>query len=334
MAALYVIEQGARISREDRRLVVTKDDQVLQSVPLIKISQVLIFGNVAVTTPALTWLMSQGIDVVFCDQHGHYRGRVVGEVSGHSQLRRWQYRRVDDPAFVLQTARAIVAAKLGNTRALVMRYQREHPHAQLAAAATRLGEALKQCERVRTLNSLRGVEGAGAAAYFGAFRYLLRSEGFTFDGRNRQPPVDPVNVLLSFGYTLLVRYLESAVETVGLDPHLGCLHADAYNRPSLALDLAEEFRCIIVDSVTLRCLNSELIVPGNFSRQDDAERPVLLDDAGRRTFIRELENRLALTFKHPISGDQVTYRTCFELQAREMARAIQAGDIYRPLCVR
>lgn len=334
MAALYVIEQGARITKEDRRLVVSKDDVVLQSVPLLKISQVLIFGNVSITTPALTWLMGQGIDVVFCDQHGHYRGRVVGEASGHSQLRRWQYRRSEDAAFVLSTARAIVAAKLGNTRALVMRYQREHPHPQLAAAVTRLGEALDQCERARTLNSLRGVEGAGAAAYFAVFRHLLRCEGFTFDGRNRQPPVDPVNVLLSFGYTLLVRYLESAVEAVGLDPHLGFLHADAYNRPSLALDIAEEFRCIIVDSVTLRCLNGELIRPSNFSRQEDAERPVLLDDAGRRTFIRELETRLGLTFRHPRSGEQVTYRGCFEMQAREMARAIQAGDGYRPLCVR
>ncbi|MCS7259671.1 MAG: CRISPR-associated endonuclease Cas1 [Anaerolineae bacterium] len=334
MPPLYVVEQGAKIQKESRRLVVTKDEQVLQSVPLIKVEQVLIFGNVAITTPALVYLMHQGIDVIFCDQHGHYRGRVVGEMSGHSELRRWQYRRVDDPNFAVSTARAIVHAKLHNTRTLLLRYQREHPHPELQRAIERLGELLQQSERARSLNSLRGVEGAGAAAYFGVFRHLLRDPVWEFSGRMRRPPGDPVNVLLSFGYTLLVRYLESAVAAVGLDPYLGCLHGDAHKRPSLALDIAEEFRCVVVDSVVLRCVNSGLIRPENFSRQDDPARPVLLDEAGRNVFIREFEARLATTFTHPLANERVTYRRCFELQAREMARAMQSGTSYRPFMVR
>jgi CRISPR-associated protein Cas1 len=272
--------------------------------------------------------------VVFCDQHGHYRGRVVGETSAHSQLRRWQYRRADDAEFSVKTVRAIVRAKLHNSRTLVMRYQREQPHPELQAAADQLAQAMAQTERARTVNSLRGVEGAGSAVYFGAFHHLLKHQHWTFDRRTRRPPTDPVNVLLSFGYTVLLHNLTAAVEAVGLDPYIGCLHADSYNRPSLALDLAEEFRSIVVDSVTLRCLNSNLIKPENFSRQADPERPILLDDTGRNRFIREFETRLALTFTHPLSGEQVTYRRCFDLQAREMARAFQSGEVYRPFTVR
>jgi CRISPR-associated protein Cas1 len=241
---------------------------------------------------------------------------------------------VDDPAFVLQTARAVVRAKLHNTRTLLLRYQRERAIRDIQLAIERLAELLQQVERVRSLNSLRGVEGAGAAAYFDVFRHLLRDPVWEFTGRVRRPPGDPVNVLLSFGYTLLVRYLESAVEAVGLDPYLGCLHGDAYNRPSLALDIAEEFRCVVVDSLVLRCLNGGLIRPENFSRQDDPARPVLLDEAGRNVFIREFETRLASMLTHPLTDEQVTYRRCFELQAREMARAIQSGTSYRPFTVR
>ena len=334
MPPLYVVEQGASIHKEGRRLVVRKDDQRLQSVALIKIDQVLIFGNVSITTLALAWLMDEHIDVVFCDQHGHYRGRVEGQTSSHSQLRRWQYRRTDDPAFALSTARAIVRAKLHNTRTLLQRYQRRRPQARVETVIQRLADSIQQAERTQSLNGLRGCEGAAAAGYFEVFKLLLNDPNWGFAQRVRRPPTDPINVLLSFGYTLLIHDLEAAVERVGLDPHLGCLHADAYNRPSLALDLAEEFRCIVVDSVTLRCVNNELIRPDNFGPGPDPARPLLLDDAGRNRFIQEFEARLALTFTHPLTNEQVTYQRCFDLQAREMARAFQSGTGYRPFTVR
>lgn len=136
MPPLYVVEQGAKIQKESRRLVVTKDGEVLQSVPLIKVEQVLIFGNVSITTPALVYLMNQGIDVVFCDQYGHYRDRVVGETSDHSELRRWRYRRVDEPTFVLQMARTVVRAKLHNTRIMVLRYRSERANPEVQRRLT------------------------------------------------------------------------------------------------------------------------------------------------------------------------------------------------------
>lgn len=334
MTALYVVEQGAKIHKESRRLVVKKDEVELQSIPLIKVEQVLLFGNVGITTPALTWLMEQSIEVVFCDQHGRYRGRVVGQTSGHSQLRRLQYRRVENVLFATNTARAIVRAKLQNSRTLLLRYQRKLDKPGLAAAAERLGELLGRAERSQTVNSLLGVEGIGAAIYFEALPLLFKHEVWQFEKRVRRPPTDPVNVLLSFGYTLLAHQLEAAVEAVGLDPYLGCLHADSYNRPSLALDLTEEFRSIIVDSVVLRCLNSELIKPEHFVAQAEAERPLLLVEAGRNRFIQEFEARLAITFTHPLREEKVTYRRCFDLQAREMAQAIQSDRLYRPFVVR
>jgi CRISPR-associated protein Cas1 len=334
MAPLYVVEQNAKIHKERRRLVVKKDEQEIQSVPLIKIDQVLIFGNVGITTPALTWLMSQDIEIVFCDRHGRYKGRVVGQTSGHSQLRRLQYRRFDTPTFALNAARAIVKAKLHNSRTLLLRYNRKLNLPALTGATDRLRNSMERAERVNAVNSLLGVEGIGAAVYFEVLPLLFKHDHWQFTKRVRRPPTDPINVLLSFGYTLLARQLESAVERVGLDPYLGCLHADSYNRPSLALDLTEEFRSIIVDSVVLRCINSELITPDNFSTQADPNRPLLLDDAGRNRFIQEFEARLALTFTHPALEEKVTYRRCFELQARDMARAIQADGLYIPFTVR
>lgn len=334
MPPLYVVEQGAKLNKQGRRLVVSKEGETLQSVPLIKIDQVLLFGNVGLTTPALTWLMGRGIDVIFCKQDGTYRGRVVGPSTGHSRLRRLQYRRVENAAFSLETARIIVRAKLQNSRTLLRRYRRRQGQPALDPSIERLSELLDQSTRANGLPRLMGLEGAGAAAYFAGLRHLFARKEWLFEKRVRRPPTDPVNVLLSFGYTLLTRQMEATVERVGLDPYLGCLHRDSYNRPSLALDLVEEFRAIVVDSVVLRCLNSELITPADFSRQDDPGRPVLLGEAGRNRFIREFEGRLALTFTHPALGEKVTYRRCLELQARDMARAFQAGNAYRPFVVR
>lgn len=143
-----------------------------------------------------------------------------------------------------------------------------------------------------------------------------------------------MNVLLSFGYALLLRNIESAIYTVGLDPYLGFLHGIRYGRPSLALDILEEFRPIVVDSVVLRAINGHLITAANFSATSDPELPVLLDEEGRRRFILEFERRLATEFIHPTTAERVTYRRCFELQVRELARTIKAGDYYRPFTVR
>lgn len=342
MPPLYITTQGAKLRYRKRRLVVEKDDQEIAALPAVHVDQVLIFGNVSLTTPALSYLLQKEIDTVFLTLRGRYKGRLVGPTGGNGRLRLRQYERALDADWALETARAIVTVKLHNTRTLLRRYARRLASSQEEgenrggglSAADQLSELIAQAGRCRTVNSLNGVEGRGAAVYFSVFRHLIRAPGWDFERRNRRPPRDPVNALLSFGYTVLTHAVESAVRAVGLDPYVGFLHQVAYNRPSLALDLVEEFRSIVVDSVVLRCLNNRIILPHHFSYEPEGKYPVLLNDEGRGLFIRELETRLNLEFKHPDREERVTYRRCFELQARRMARSVQSGKWYRPFKVR
>ncbi len=333
MPPLYVIEQGAKISITGRRLVVSKDDTELAVAPLVKVSEVVLFGNIGLTTPAIKALLSEGLDVVFLNQDGRYCGRLVGPPTKFGDLRLWQYLRLQDAAYKLRTAQAIVEAKLSNCRTLVMRYNREQQNSDLSSAAESLQRLMGRAGRTETMNSVMGVEGQGAAVYFEVFKKLFK-DPWPFEKRVRRPPTDGLNVLLSFGYTLLTHALESAVNLVGLDPYLGLMHVTEYGRPSLALDLVEEFRCIVVDSIVLRVCNERLITMDNFKEQEDEQRPVLLDDAGRKRFLLEWEARLSQEFTHPLTQEKSTYRRCFELQVREMARALQSGEIYRPFTVR
>jgi len=333
MSTVYVTEQGAQLRVHNRRLIVEKEDERLAAVPLARVSEVVLMGNIGLTTPAIRAFLNRGIEVVFLRRDGRYCGRLVGPPTRGGELRRAQYARVGDRDYCLRTAQAIVEAKLRNCRALLMRYNRRLDDASVRGAVEVVGRLIARVPRTTTLNALRGVEGSGAAAYFGVFKRLFKDE-WPFEKRVRRPPTDPINVLLSLGYTLLAQAVESAVLAVGMDPYLGLLHGVEYGRPSLALDLVEEFRHIVVDSIVLRVCNERLIGHANFSRQDDPQRPVLLDDEGRRRFLAEWEARLAVEFTHPLRGEKTNYRRCFELQAREMARALQEGDVYRPLTVR
>jgi CRISPR-associated protein Cas1 len=188
-------------------------------------------------------------------------------------------------------------------------------------------------ELAEDLDSVRGHEGEGSAAYFRAFGSLVKGDGFAFDKRVRRPPTDPVNALLSFGYTLLANDLHSAASAVGFDPYVGFLHADRYGRPSLALDLMEEFRSIIVDSVTLACLNKRILQPVDFDV--GIGNVYTLKPEARKKFLQQYEERKATEIKHPLFEYRVTYQRCFELQARLLAKYLQ-GEVesYEPFLIR
>lgn len=333
MPPLYVVEQGARVRSVARRLIVEKDNQELRSAPLDQVDEVVIVGNATLTTPAMKLLLFEGVDTVFLTLDGLYCGRLVGPLSKHDSLRREQYARSMQPEFALVVARACVAGKLRNMRALLMRYQRSLNRPELGQAAEQINALIARAEAAGNNASLMGVEGAGSAAYFGVFARLLKRD-WGFRKRARRPPPDPVNVLLSFGYTLLAKHLEAAVCVAGLDPQIGFLHEVSYGRPALALDLMEEFRPIVADSVALRCLNMGLIGPEDFTPGDDPSRPIVLSEKGTKNFIREYETRLVDEFIHPVLKERATYRRCFELQARAMATAIRTGGPYRPFVVR
>ena len=335
MAVLYLVEQGSTLRKQGERLVVEKEGQVLASVPAVKVEQVVIFGNVNFTTPVIVHLLTNGIDVVFLSLSGQYHGRLISAESKYGELRQKHLRLVDDEARALSIAQSIVGAKLHNCRTLLQRAQRDHPQRELAIAIEGLEWAAQKVKRTTKISSLIGVEGLGAAAYYRGFKQMLRPDlGFT--GRNRRPPTDPVNVLLSFGYTLLAYSIQAGVQTVGLDPYVGFLHAPVYSRPALVLDLMEEFRPVVVDSIVLRLVNSHILTETHFVAQPDVpERPILLTDEGRKRFLAAYEERVQTKVTVPGQEEQVTLRRLFELQARQIARlALGQQDVYQPWLIR
>lgn len=332
MPPLYVIEQGARLSCDGRRLVISKEDEELSSVPLVHVSEVVLLGNIGLTTPAIKRLLAENIDVVFLTQDGAYCGRLTGPATPHVLLRRRQYRCQEEGRFVLAMAQSFVRGKLSNMRTLLMKHNRERGDALIQAAIEALGAALVRVPRTTALSSLSGVEGAATAAYFGGWKRLLKGD-WRFEKRQRRPPPDPINVLLSFGYTLLAHTAQSAIEAVGLDPYAGFLHGVEYNRPSLALDLMEEFRAV-VDGVVLWCCNSGEITPEDFA-PGDAERPVVIGPEAKKKFIQAYERRMDQLIFHPYQKARLPLRRCLQAQARLIVECIHKGQpAYAPMIFR
>lgn len=325
MPPLYVTQQGARIRIHERRLLVEQDGRELLHVPLGHISEVVIFGNVGLTTPAIGELLDRGLEVVFLQQDGAYRGRLSAGLTPHVPIRRAQYRALDSPDFVLEISKGFVRAKLSHQRTLLQRHNRERDNSEISAAVEQIGAALENTARKTTRASLLGLEGSATASYFRGFRKLL-DPSWRFETRNRRPPKDPINVLLSLGYTLLGQLSFGAVQAAGLDPYAGFYHEVVYNRPALALDLLEEFRPV-VEGVVLWACNSGQLTLADFS-VGSPDRPVVLADEGRKRFLQAYETRLDGRFTHPIAGKQLTLRQCIVEQARQVAQRVlnqQAG---------
>lgn len=332
MPPLYIVEQGARLHQDGRRLLVKREEEELSSAPLVNVSEVVLMGNVGLTTPVIKLLLAEKIDVVFLTEDGDYCGRLTGPATPHVLLRRKQYAFQSDAGLALQLAQRIVQGKLANARVLLLRHNRERDDPQIQQVVDALAQATARAERTTQLNALNGVEGAGTAAYFGAWKRLLKPE-WRFEKRARRPPPDPINVLLSFGYTLLARTAHGAVEAAGLDPYAGFLHAVEYNRPSLALDLMEEFRAV-VDGVVLWCANSGQIVPEDFT-PGDAARPVVMSVKAKRTFILAYEQRMDDSILHPRLNERLTVRRCIQQQARAIVDCIQQSSAeYMPMSFR
>jgi CRISPR-associated protein Cas1 len=278
---------------------------------------------VGLTTPAIGALLTEGKDVVFLSEDGRFKGRLVGEVTPHVPLRRAQYRRMDESEFGLRLAQGIVAAKLAHQRTLLQRHNRELGDAEIVSSIDRLGEAVKTVDRRTTIASLNGHEGAATAAYFSGLRRLFGAE-WKFEKRARRPPPDPVNVLLSLGYTLLSNTARGAVQAAGLDPYAGFLHEYVYNRPSLALDLLEEFRPV-VDGIVLWACRGGQVTPEDFS-PGPVDRPVVLSDQGLRRFLKAYEQRMEQPYTHPIRQVQMPLRQCLLEQARQVAGRVLSGQ--------
>ncbi|MBI2567092.1 MAG: CRISPR-associated endonuclease Cas1 [Candidatus Schekmanbacteria bacterium] len=288
MAVLYVTEQGARVNRKSERLLISKAGVLLRQEPLAKVEQLVLLGSVQITNAALRVCLRRGIDVALLTMGGKFLGSLTSGASPHVTLRRDQFRLLDDEARALALARRFVAGKIANQRALLGRYQRSRQSESLARALVFLrltGERLAGC---RTVDEVRGFEGRASAAYFEVFGELIDAPDMAFHTRQRRPPPDPVNVLLSFGYTMLTNAMHGVVALAGLDPHFGALHALERGRASLVLDLIEELRPVIVDTTVLRAINTRMITRRDFEDalesdedEEEDELPELLAEVVR-----------------------------------------------------
>ena len=353
MPTLYVTEPGSQVHKSDETLLVKRGDDVLDKIPIIKVDQVVLVGRgVSVTTAALHALTRRGVDIVYLSGAGRYISRVIGQEHKHSKLRYQQSLAASDGSFALRTASSVVRGKLHNQHTLVRR------HAEGAGWANRALSGIDamagRVEFARNLDELRGLEGQGAKEYFSLFRRLLHSpaEGgsWGFERRAYYPPTDPVNALLSFTYSLLLRDVITACELIGLDPYLGFFHVIDYGRPSMALDLMEEFRPIVADLVVLEAVNRPFVSLADFEQVDLTEKEserdentpprattqaVYLGANGRETIIAMYENRVNDEGLFKYQDQQVSYRYIFQLQAQAMARLVlgEARE-YAPFTVR
>lgn len=335
MATLYVTHQGATLRKVHERLQITHGREVLADVPLIKVSQVVIFGKASITASTMSILLEKGIDVAYLTMRGKYLGRVQPEFAKNSMLRVAQYNAYSQPERTLEMAKPCVTGKLMNMSTMIKRFARrdEEIAADCKKAATRIQSARRKAAKASDLDQLRGHEGDGSAAYFSVFTHLIKHPKFSFEKRVRRPPTDPVNALLSFGYALLTNDLYAAVNIVGLDPYLGFLHAQEHGKPALPLDLMEEFRQIIVDSVVLDCLNHKKLNRKDF--REEAGNVWRLTDNGRKVFLTQYEERKLSEFQHPILKQTITYQRAFEQQTRFFAKTL-SGELkeYPPLQVK
>jgi len=307
---------------------------VLDKIPAIKVEQVVILGNINLTTPVIYYLLQQGIDCVFCSSYGKFHGRLISTESKFGLLRQRQVEFILQSNKKLAIAKAFVRGKLQNQRTMVMRYRRELHLPQLDKTADELEQAIDKLGDCTDLALLRGIEGAAGASYYRSFKEILKQD-LGFSSRVRRPPTDPINSLLSFGYTFLVYNVQAAISTVGLDPFVSFLHSIEQSRPSLVLDLLEEFRPIIVDSLVLWLINSKVMTEQDFNRPEQEGRMVILTDEAIKKFIHHYELRLQSQIYHQRARGKVTYRRCFELQARELAQAILKQEpTYKPFLVR
>lgn len=327
---LYVTTEGAYLRKDGETVAVEIDGAARARMPAHLLGQIVLFGETTMSRDMMGFAAEAGISVAWLTYAGKLAARVEGPQSGNVLLRRAQHRITDDPRTAVAVARAVVAAKLANQRALLRRHMRDYPTSDGADrvddAQRRLANGARLALEAPELDTLRGREGDGANAYWGAFPHLVRSDdpAFAFAGRNRRPPRDPLNAVLSFLYAMAALDARAACETHGLDPQMGFLHRDRPGRHSLALDLMEEVRAPLCDRVALSLVNRRQLKPQHFERQETGA--VLLNEEGRRLVLTEWQARKRTELRHPWLDERIPLGLVLQVQAQTLARHLR-GDI-------
>lgn len=343
MGLVALMGESTRLVVRAGVLHIEQDGAVLRSLQTHELSELRVYGGADLSAAARNLLLREGVDVVFLTADGRYRGRLVGFESPQGARRLAQLRFVCDESRRLGFARAIVIGKIANQRALLLRRQETLRADAVADALGALRAMARRADEVHDLDALRGVEGMAAARYFGVFDRVIRNPNFTWSGRTRYPPKDPVNAALSFGYALLLGRVEAAVRAAGLEVCCGLLHEAGRGAPALALDLMEELRPAI-DGVVLTLVNLRQLGPDDFrvptqdelgARAELCEAAVFLGDPGRTVLLRAVERRLSEPAEHPIRGDRWALRELIHEQAQQAARIFEGADAtYHPLTLR
>ena len=329
---LFVLTEGSYLSLDGENVLISQNKTKIARFPLHTLEGILCFSY-AGASPALMGACAQRhVDLAFFTPRGRFLAHSVGETSGNVLLRQQQFRAADDPGISCRYAKGFLLGKIYNARWVLERATRDHPQRvpvdKLKTLSRQLAASLYRTEEAMTAEELRGIEGEAAKLYFGGFDDLIlqQHKTFSFVKRSRRPPLDPVNALLSFAYTLLARDCAAALEGVGLDPYVGFLHRPRPGRASLALDLMEELRTVYADRFVLTCINQKTILPKHCERQES--NAVYLTDDGRRAFLQAWQQRKQQTIQHPFLGEKIPWGLVPHVQALLLARTLR-GDLER-----
>lgn len=324
---LYITTPESYLSKDGENVVVSVKQQEVFRISVLNIEAIVTFGYMGASPGLMKLCADHGIGLTFLSPHGRFISRIQGQVRGNVLLRKAQYALADDENVATEIARICIAGKIQNYRAILRRYERDYGDTE------EIAEALGQMERCKRLtltatnrDQVRGLEGEAASAYFAVFPQLIinQKEDFPFNGRNRRPPKDAVNAMLSLAYTLLTNDITAALETVGLDPYVGFLHTLRPGRASLALDMVEELRAYLGDRFVLSLINRKQISASDFLYQ--GEKGVVLTDSGRKTFLTAWQTRKKETITHPFLQEKIPIGLIPHAQAMLLARCIR-GDL-------
>lgn len=331
MAQLYLTQQGSKLTKDHGRFVIQLPTCVAIEVPVREVEQVLLFGNIHLTTPAIATCLHYQIPVVFLSQQGSYKGHLWSAENEDYRAEAAQFEQFEEGRLQLAIAREIVRGKLWNSKQLLLKRNRDRHNPIVAAAIAGINRDLIAVEQLADaptdLERLRGYEGTAAARYFPALGQLITSPDFTLTQRTRRPPTDPVNALLSFGYTLLFNNVLSLLRVEGLNPYLGNLHRSDRREAQLAFDLMEEFRSLVVDTLVLQLINQQVLKLTDF-QPPAANGGVYLKDEPRRRFLQAFQDRMEQTVSHPDARESVPYRRAIQLQIRRYKQLLLQGIAY------
>ena len=329
VGTLYIVTQGAKLTKVGERLVVrSKENKIIHDMPFFKIRQIFCFGTVEVTAQTIFQIMYRNIDLVYLTKNGRFKCRLsnLNEKSVLSRIA--QYQRSLDEKFKLEMARKIVIGKLSNYKNWIM-FKNRHGVIDANNEAFVISQSISLAESAESVDELMGIEGNGSKIYFEAFRKGLK-QNLNFFERNRRPPRDPVNAMLSFGYTILYHKVLAAIEQAGVDPFMANLHSNQNSRPSLALDLMEEFRHFVVDNVVLKLVNLAQVKADYFTYT--ADKGVLMNDYSIALVVKEIQARLGNSFYYPRDGKKMELQEQILRQAYAYREAVNKGvEYYVPL---